>query len=67
MTILAKPLKKLFGGKSAKQAIEENDQDKEKPDPLIPDYDALRMAARRRAAMRTGGRRSTILSDRLGP
>ena len=39
-----------------------------KAQPMIPDIEALRLAARRRAALRRGGRTSTILSqDRLGP
>lgn len=37
-------------------------EDEEDDEPLVPDYDALRIAARRRAANRTGGRASTLLS-----
>jgi hypothetical protein len=41
------------------RAAEEDDDDN---DPLVPDYDVLRIAARRKAAQRTGGRASTLLS-----
>jgi hypothetical protein len=59
---MANLFKKVFGGGKAPP------QEEEKPEPLVPDHETLQRVARRRAARRTGGRASTVLSeDRLGP
>lgn len=62
---MANLFKKVFGGGRNPQPKDEV----QNPEPAVPDEDRLKLAARKRAARRSGGRASTVMSegDRLGP